>query len=1240
MQTISSHTINSAVENLKDVKSIFNLFEILGYKEYLRDESYKRKPDDFSFNKEITANIKSVYSIFNIEKHLFCFLIEADKFSKSFLRGISKKLIDSYIRIMIISTDDWDNYYFTLPQYEKKEGESKLKLSTLHLNTAQIYHTDLEIISNLKIENTLSYRDIWRSWQNAFSKERVNEEFYKDFQSIFFNLRNYVFEQCADIKISHEFTQQTLNRIMFLYFIAKKGWLNSDPIFIPNFYKNYKIARNSGNTPPDSFYEHWLSVLFFEVFNKSYPNMGIAKFIPDDLKNQLVLFPYLNGGLFKKDDFDKHNITISDSKFDQIFSFLDKYNFTIKEDLPLEVEVAVDPQMLGYLYESFANVAEEIYERNDLGIFYTSTVEVDFMVKLSLVEYFLNHISKNKVPHNIIYRFVFDEDKKVAIDYFSHHKLWDDINFLLNDIKVVDPACGSGAFLLGYLKILVELTKITERFLGYPRSDFDLKKEIIGKNLFGVDIMKWALHCAELRLWLSMIVEEDLPADRRKEPLLPNFNLRLRVGDSLVQKIGNINFNLEDLSVPREIKRKLEYLRKEKDKFYRNDPAAKFKTFEGIHNEENKLFCEILKSEEIRITKEIQILNIKLRDKEQLTFYGKINRDKESLDTREEIARKVESFQKQKRDITNILGELGTKGKQFIIWEIDFADVFQDKKGFDVVIGNPPYIRQENIAPPFMAREEVTIKEKTQYKEALIENIRIKYPFLKKFDKKSDYYIYFHFKGLSLLNPQGTFCFITSNSWLDVGYGKVLQEFLAKYVPIKAIFDNQSVRSFAHASVNTVITLFGSPTLKDKNRPTPTSLDNIAKFVMLKKPFEEVISYKNLVAIRNFLPDRENLFGNTYKNEDFRIYAISQKELLLEGIDKKEQENKVFKGIIIGEYEGAKWGGKYLRAPDIYFTILEKGKDKLVRLGDLADIRRGFTTGSNDFFYVEDVTDKIDFLKIKSKIRNLGTISSPEEIKDKKLRIVFNNSGNDYWLVEKEFLNPVVKSPRECKTILVRIEDLKYKVFLCDKSKTELRGTKALDYILWGEKQNYHKRPTCATRKYWWGLGKQAIPFCSYPMINNDRLIFSLNQGICNDANLVGVYPKKESGINLLYSLNATYNMLNMEILGIANLGDGAIKQNPIYIRNSIIIEPMYIQIDDSKKLFQRDIKSIFQEVGFDLIKPLREQQPNPLPDRKALDDIVFDVLGLTEAERKEVYWATAELVKNRLDKARSLKKK
>ena len=222
MQTLDTKILTAKVKNLKDINSIFDLFESIGYKEYLLDETYVRNKNQFGLNKDTLSNIKNIYTIFNIDKHLYCFLIDTNKISKTFLRSTSKKLVDAYIRILIIFTDDWQNYYFSLPQYEKKEGTQKLKISTLHIDTNQVYYTDLETIAKLEIQQGLRYSDIWRNyWQNAFSKEKVNEEFYKDFQNVFFSFRNYVFIQCKNIEVSHEFTQQTLNRIMFLYFIAK-----------------------------------------------------------------------------------------------------------------------------------------------------------------------------------------------------------------------------------------------------------------------------------------------------------------------------------------------------------------------------------------------------------------------------------------------------------------------------------------------------------------------------------------------------------------------------------------------------------------------------------------------------------------------------------------------------------------------------------------------------------------------------------------------------------------------------------------------------------------------------------------------------------------------------------------------------------------------------------------------------------------------------------------------------------
>ncbi|GBD03459.1 hypothetical protein HRbin19_00745 [bacterium HR19] len=164
-------------------------------------------------------------------------------------------------------------------------------------------------------------------------------------------------------------------------------------------------------------------------------------------------------------------------------------------------------------------------------------------------------------------------------------------------------------------------------------------------------------------------------------------------------------------------------------------------------------------------------------------------------------------------------------------------------------------------------------------------------------------------------------------------------------------------------------------------------------------------------------------------------------------------------------------------------------------------------------------------------------------------------------------------------------------------------------------------------------------------MVNYDRLIVSHNEKFFNDANIVGIYPIQNFA-NEIFTivLNASFNMIYWELFGISNLGEGAIKQNPIYFKNFMIFDISKLNHKERtsiteifNKISKREINSIFTELGFDPSKPIGDQEPNPLPDRKALDDIVFDALGLTEEERKEVYWAVAELVKTRLEKARSV---
>ena len=286
------------------------------------------------------------------------------------------------------------------------------------------------------------------------------------------------------------------------------------------------------------------------------------------------------------------------------------------------------------------------------------------------------------------------------------------------------------------------------------------------------------------------------------------------------------------------------------------------------------------------------------------------------------------------------------------------------------------------------------------------------------------------------------------------------------------------------------------------------------------------------------------------------------------------------------------------------------------------------------------------FSEIKDKIKNNRGFNSLKEIKEKGLRIIRNTKTGDYWLIEEEFLKPVIKSPRECKSIIIKPEDLKYKVIMCHKSKDELKNENAfiLDYIEWGEKEGFNNRPTCKSRKYWWDLGQKIIATNFMQLIIGDRFISVINtNNILADTEYYIVNFNWDKSI-LGLILNSTLTRLFLELLGRNMIGAiTGLKLQVYEIANLNILSPLIFENKKNSiekninKISIRDIKNIFIEIGFDPDKPIREQVSNPLPDRKELDDIVFDIIGLTEDERKEVYWAVAELVQNRLKKAKSV---
>ena len=901
--------IREYIGRLKSAEDIFGLFKLLNYPDnILFDVSYKRKKEEFDFKKEDVQRIKEIYAVLSFDEKLPVFLIEAKTLTPSFIRSVTTTFDKQYLHFLLIFSVDYSEVIFVFPKCEKVEaGKHKLILTKLILNKEEIidkkeHYTIIETLSNIYFEKENTWRDVWRKWNKAFSVERVTEAFFKDYKNIFFTLRKELDKQKIPRKEAHEFTLQFLNRIMFIYFISKKRWLEY-PKFVEWLWTSYKKLNKYGS---DEFYEIWLKQIFFKAFNNRSNEITN---LPEEVKRVISNSPYLNGGLFRENSLDKLKIKISDKLFQKVFDFFEKYNFTIKEDMPLDQEVAVDPQMIGYVYESLAYVGDEIYDRNDLGIFYTPRVEVDFMCRRVIVEYLSKHLAN--VPKDKIYHLVFDlpEEKEKIEKWFDKEGLWYDLEEVLDNLSAVDPACGSGAFLVGLLNVLAELYRMVYKHIKRDLTDFELKNKIIQYSLYGVDVMPWAIHAAELRLWLQLIVETEFKKEElRKHPLLPNLNLNLRIGDSLVQEIGGISFNIRTNDLKPHLKKKLENLKYEKRKYFINDPTAKFKTPEEVRAEEIRLFEEIIDERIEGLKKDIESLenDMKKRGKQVGLFSSEINveaevylKEKEKINTIkkeiESIEKEIEKLKKGKIAIQQSIND--PEKKNFIIWDLDFAEVFSDKGGFDIVLGNPPYVRQEMISPPNKLKAEVSLEDRREYKEKLIKSVKNIFPVIDKIDKKSDYYIYFYFHGLGLLNEKGTFCFITSNSWLDVGYGKNLQEFLLKYVPITAIYDNPK-RSFAHADINTIIALFGAPKFEEEktihglkisgNNTNWPMLNYTAKFVMFKKPFKEVLSAKNLIEIENVKVKIRGegiteLVKNVVKTKDYRVFPILQEDLLEDG---------------------------------------------------------------------------------------------------------------------------------------------------------------------------------------------------------------------------------------------------------------------------------------------------------------------------------------------------------------------
>jgi len=497
-------------------------------------------------------------------------------------------------------------------------------------------------------------------------------------------------------------------------------------------------------------------------------------------------------------------------------------------------------------------------------------------------------------------------------------------------------------------------------------------------------------------------------------------------------------------------------------------------------------------------------------------------------------------------------------------------------------VGNPPYTRQEEM--------EEYIEE---YKNKLIEKIKSEWGF--SLGKRSSIYVYFMLHGAKFLKEGGRIGYITSNSWLDVDYGKFLQEFLLKNTKIIALIESKVERWFEDADINTVITI------AEKCNNENERNNNIVKFVQLKKRLEDIIPTTNENERWKAIDELTKLIENAneyYEDEKLRIYPKRQQELWNEGYNEEESI-----------YGGSKWS-TYIRAPEIFFKIIRT--NKLRPLKDFIKIVRGYTTNAKDFF-----------------------ILSKEYVKEMNLPM--------------KYFHPAIDMPMQIKKLIVEKNDIKHYLLYIHESKEELKKKgehSILGYIELGEKQGYNTR-TPKKDKNWYILPESEIPKLIVPASTWARFFVIYNDAdALSEHNFYWLYnTSKVSDKALCAVLNSTLFALLREVYGRTTLGQGALTLQ-VYEMYHVpfpdlfkIPQEIMEKLENALNLMgKRDIESIFEEIGANI--PEEVSLDKVKPDRRELDKIVMgEILGLSEEEQLEVYRAVIDLVKSRIEKAKSVER-
>ena len=543
----------------------------------------------------------------------------------------------------------WDWRFTYCRKSGNKEETTDSKRYTFLLGPGQSCRTATDNFMALYDKrSSLEIKDI----EDAFNVEALSKEFFGKYKTQYETFVNYMVDPTNGMrqhfidkdfdrtgmtadkirdreeKPIRDYVKKLLGRIVFLHFLQKKGWLGvpagkewgeGDRDFMLNIFKKANESQK------ENFLDEILEGLFAEGLDRDRSAQGdLYDTKVEGFRNCRI--PYLNGGLFERDILDKKPSHFPASYFDGLLTMLSQYNFTIDENDPNDAEVGVDPEMLGRIFENL------LEDNKDKGAFYTPKEIVQYMCRESLIAYL--QTDQREEDKECIRLFVTTHDASLLGD------LKEGIDQKLCNVKICDPAIGSGAFPMGLLRELFFCRSAIEP--NIMENAANIKRHIIQNNIYGVDIERGAVDIARLRFWLSLIVDEKSPE------ALPNLDFKIMQGNSLLEQ-----YKGADLSTM----------------------TDKKVTAEGI-----TLFDSML-----------DVYRKNLRDK--LSEYYACPEHDKKVQLRKDISDIVKQELIEEGIHIDFEDMDLSANSQFFLWHTWFHDVFSrpSKEGFDIVIGNPPY---------------------------------------------------------------------------------------------------------------------------------------------------------------------------------------------------------------------------------------------------------------------------------------------------------------------------------------------------------------------------------------------------------------------------------------------------------------------------------------------------------------------------------------------------------------------